>query len=648
MRKRNIKKIPKYAFGAKEITDLVSTGGNIAQGFNTGNQTANAAFSGIDTAGNVISSINPVAGMAVKGVAGLGKMITGIIGTKGSVDPVTGEITEGTGILGRKNRNKLRQQSGVIKNNIAAAQNSQHFAADYYSENGYNDLTLSNGGIVPNTLAYLDDGELIRTPDGEISQIPEQGKPTDSNLVNVPVGTQVLSDKLKVPGTNKTFAEKGREIMKTGKKKGNDIYAQNSQLLNDRNNQKKYNELLALQEQMKSKRSIKNKIGKYAKGASMIPEPVTDAEDRDEINELFIRVNPNYNPNIKHSRDAAVTSWYKSADKNAYQQAGKSIRNFLKNQDNYNNAYKILSGLPQIQKNLKSGMSFEDAVVKNVQDGLYGQVHDYFDISNTPFEQSTTRPMQRSISTVSHNIDVPIYGQNYTSVNTIGNNKFRTNYNYTGPGKIDLSRNNLRSTDNSNIDDTDIPYNILNDVISNSAALIGPIANMTTRNSESSVPYTYTPKYGPTEWNISPLLDEINRTNAIARYNQSRLSPNTGAGLAFGIQSAVARNNAISRAYAEKNNMENQMAMRNAGIYNDAARYNTQALHTAAVENAQNRAAARTIRNTGLSQLSTALQSMARDNRLSSRDQAMLEYMRDFFNYGSSQDTVNKLYRNFR
>ena len=248
--KKNNKKIkaPKYAFGAKEISGLAQIGGNIAQGFNTGNQTANAVFSGMDAVGDVASAINPIAGMAVKGIAGIGKMVTGIVGTKGSVDPVTGEITKGTGILGRRNKNKLKQRSGIVKNNIAAAENSQQLAADYYQENGYNDITMvANGGVIPNTLAYLDDGELIRTPDGSINEIPEEGKPEDSNLMNVPVGTQVLSDKLKVPGTNKTFAQKGKEIMKTNKYKGKDKYAENSKMLNDRNSQIAYDNLLALQ-----------------------------------------------------------------------------------------------------------------------------------------------------------------------------------------------------------------------------------------------------------------------------------------------------------------------------------------------------------------------------------------------------------------
>jgi hypothetical protein len=47
----------------------------------------------------------------------------------------------------------------------------------------------ANGGVIPNALAYVDDGELLRTPNGEIINIPEQGKPTDSNLVSVPEGT---------------------------------------------------------------------------------------------------------------------------------------------------------------------------------------------------------------------------------------------------------------------------------------------------------------------------------------------------------------------------------------------------------------------------------------------------------------------------
>lgn len=615
---------------------LIPSSGNaktdaITGGIATGLETVGSAF------GPIGSVVGKAAGMLTKGIGAM-------VGTSDSVNTDTGEYIEGKGIKGRRSRNRMRAKWRRVNQGIADANATAAAQEEWANEYGDNDYSLAAyGGILPTTLAYLDDGELMRTPDGEISQIPEQGKPTDSNLVNVPVGTQVLSDKLKVPGTNETFAQVGKKYMKTGKKKGNDIYAQNTQMLNDRNNQKKYNELLALQEQVKAKRGIKDKVGKYYTGSPGIaPEPVNSADNRNDLEELFIRVNPNYNPNIKHSRELASTSWYKSADKAAYKRAGEAVRSFLKNKTNYDNAYKTLSGLPQIQKNLKAGMSFEDAVIKNVSDGLYGQVHDYFDISSTPFDV----PVQRPTSTVSYNINVPIAGQNRTSTNTLGNTTLKTNYNYTGPGKINIPRNNTDprySASDNNI------YDALGNIITNGAALIGPMANIYNSDPEKAKVFTYSPHFAPVDYDISPILREIDMTNAIARYNANQAGGfGRSANLAQAVQSQVARNRAISQAYNQKNNVENDRKARNIGIYNDWARYNTEAFHRGYEEDAQNRAAARTIRNTGLSQLGTALQSMSRDNRLSKRDQAMLEYMREFFNYGSTQDTVNKLYRNFR
>lgn len=607
---------------------LIPSSGNaktdaITGGIATGLETVGSAF------GPIGSVVGKAAGMLTKGIGAM-------VGTSDSVNTDTGEYIEGKGIKGRRSRNRMRAKWRRVNQGIADANATAAAQEEWANEYGDNDYSLAAyGGILPTTLAYLDDGELMRTPDGEISQIPEQGKPTDSNLVNVPVGTQVLSDKLKVPGTNETFAQVGKKYMKTGKKKGNDIYAQNTQMLNDRNNQKKYNELLALQEQVKAKRGIKNKVGKYYTGSPGIaPEPVNSADNRNDLEELFIRVNPNYNPNIKHSRELASTSWYKSADKAAYKRAGEAVRSFLKNKTNYDNAYKTLNGLPQIQKNLKAGMSFEDAVVKNVSDGLYGQVHDYFDISSTPFNSPENN--QRSIYT---GIRIP------TNVNNMPE--------YTGA----LSRKNIGTFDKPYASKPEAPSNNnsnnwwdnIGDIISNGAALIGPMANIYNSDPEKAKVFTYSPHFAPVDYDISPILREIDMTNAIARYNANQAGGfGRSANLAQAVQSQVARNRAIAQAYNQKNNVENYRKARNIGIYNDWARYNTEAFHIGYEEDAQNRAAARTIRNTGLSQLGTALQSMSRDNRLNKRDQAMLEYMREFFNYGSTQDTVNKLYRNFR
>lgn len=272
--KKNIKnRIPKYKFGASDVTNIISGLGQFAgQTVSSTNQKADSlggALSGMSAGASIGSFGGPIGAGIGAAVGAAGGAIMGLIGNKGSVDPITGEITYGSGIKGRKGLSdeELEQMSGMIKNNNANRQNSQIYANQYYQNNGVNDISyVSKGGTVPNTLAYLDDGELLRTPDGNIVEVPEEGKPTDSNLANVPVGTQVLSDKLKVPGTKKTFAQMGKSIIKN-KKYGNDIYAQNSKKLNDMNNQIAYDELLALQENMKTKKNGKKRgIQKAALG----------------------------------------------------------------------------------------------------------------------------------------------------------------------------------------------------------------------------------------------------------------------------------------------------------------------------------------------------------------------------------------------
>ena len=653
MKKCNNKiKANKYAFGAKEITDGLSAVGNIAQGFNSGNQTAQSVFSGLDSIGNFASSINPIAGMAVKGVAGVGKAITSIVGTKGSVDQVTGEITEGTGILGRKNRSKLRQQSGIVKNNIAAAQNSARYAADWYSENGYNEPTMvADGGVIPNTLAYLDDGELIRTPDGSIMEIPEEGKPQDSNLLNVPVGTQVLSDKIKVPGTNKTFAQKGKEIMKKRKYSGNDKYSENSKKLNEKNSQIAYNQLLDLQESLKNRR--KNKNNKYALGTKGVESDPYKIEYADA--DIMVDDNTGkrlYVPRIGYGKapkidapltvdTALINEIYKSPTRFFNSLTGNALEN---NRPQYyaepklgmfSNSSAIKSGL------VRPGWSYGSQYNPNTNVISTDKPTQYFvgvtpkkqkakstsaqtNSSNTKKETQLVAPPKAEYIRPEFDFSRSIKNEDVWKIS----NEQKRNW-----SKPYVSRNEPEGTTNN-----------YDDLLGTLSGLISPIQNITAKRGETNIPYTYTPKYGPTNWNISPILNEINRTNAISRYNMANINPNTGANMAYGIQSAIARDNAIAQAYSEKLNKEALMAAQNADIYNRWARFDTTARHTAAVENAQDRAALDKVRRTGWRDLSTALQTMSKDRRLSKKDKALLEAMKPYLDYGMTSEQLNNLY----
>ena len=284
MKNKKLKRVPRYAFGADAISNWGNMSGVdkanvVTQGVGAiGSMIGNATSGQKPTAAGVIGGIGSGAAMgaSIGGPWGavIGGAIGGItssIGSGGSVNEQTGEYELPSGIAGLFGHSKsyIRNKAGRIKNGIQARQMSEQVAADYYQENGYNELSLSKGGVVPSTMAYLDDGEMLRMPDGTIGSIPEEGKPTDSNLLNVPVGTQVLSDKIKVPGTNKTFAEMGKKLMKKSNKKANNIYAENSQMLNERNNQLAYQALLDQQEALKSKKMNK-KSTSYADGTKGI------------------------------------------------------------------------------------------------------------------------------------------------------------------------------------------------------------------------------------------------------------------------------------------------------------------------------------------------------------------------------------------
>lgn len=507
------KRIPSYKFGAQQIGDLANavssaapSAANLFAGI--GNKDADAlggAMSGLSMGASLGSVAGPIGAGIGAVVGGIGGAIVGSIGKKGSYDPLTGEVEYGSGIKGRRglSDDELDQISANIKNNIANKQNSSAYAEDYYSEHGYNSINqVAEGGIIPNTLAYLDDGELIRTPDGFISQIPEENKPEDSNLMNVPVGTQVLSDKIKVPGTNRTFAEEGKRIMKS-KKYGKDKYAQNSKMLNDMNNQIKYDELLAMQESMKSNK--KKNIKRYANGT-----PYLDLDI----------LTPTYTGRFSPEN---IGTAFKPETKTATQ------------------------------------LGYESA---------------------------------------------------------LQNNKKTMNFN---------------------------PYDFLSSLTSAASAITA--ANQNLKVKPESVPtFSYTPKFGPTSYNIDPLLQEINRNNAIARYNQSQLG---GAGLAYGIQAAIARDKAVAQAYDTKNKAENQMAWNNSNVYNQWAQFDANARHTADTENAQNRANARNIRRTGISQISTIVPSFLKDIRLENRDKAMFNAMLPYLEYGMTQDTISNLMKRF-
>lgn len=752
MKTKKLKRVPQYAFGADAISNWGNMSGVdkanvVTQGVGAvGSMIGNATSGKKPTAAGVIGGIGSGAAMgaSIGGPWGavIGGAIGGItssIGSGGSVNEQTGEYELPSGIAGLFGHSKsyIRNKAGRIKNGIQARQMSEQVAADYYQENGYNELSLSKGGVVPSTMAYLDDGEMLRTPDGTIGSIPEEGKPTDSNLLNVPVGTQVLSDKLKVPGTNKTFAEMGKKLMKKSNKKANNIYAENSQMLNERNNQMTYQNLLEQQESIKNKKTNKKQsIPTYEEGTSGVSgrkkvklkyiynpmlggfgyiDPNTGGfvEMNDVRNDLLPDSMWIQNYNDSEDIEQPITLKQDTVSKSTH---NVNKRDFLKLPNK-----KIKKNTPTIfndhayevaGKKYQIGDTFEykgkqykvtgnnEAVpvsknatdLKEINDGFKNSIPNandpYFignmymngnwgDLTvgkrlssinpefNTPalgvigtntsdsysiptITQDTAIPQTavRSTpstkrSTVQTSVQQPVQEQVTGPIQPFSNDRPSLTELTSKPSKV-LPKLNIGRPFVYNPSPDDAVSNGLD--MSSLYSTVATLAPLFDRERAEKVDtYTYNPVYGPTNYNIDPILREATLSDRIARYNMANINPNTGANMAFGLQSAVNRNKTIANAYATKNNAENQMAFNNAQIANQWGQQYADARHIAATEYAQNKANARNINRRNFASALNNWGASLRDKKQTSMDMAALEMLQPMLNYGTEDNVLNRV-----
>lgn len=304
MKSKKKTKVPAYAFGTqfKEIgNNLLGNAPDILNTLTTPFQKSNATTGGQAAA----QSASDIASGAATGfqVAGpIGAAVgagIGLIGRSGEEARMTSftdydEGSLGSGLIGAFGNRKLRRKRAAIKKNAysnrAAVQGTNYLQSEAYDDMiGMNTDTMANGGT-SSSLAYVDDGELIQTPDGSISKVPENNNPTDSNLVSLPEGSRVLSDKLKVPGRKETFAQLGEKMMAKKKSKYNDRFAENAAKLNEMNNNMIHDQLFAMQESVKQSKGIKPKT-KQIQAAALGDEIKPGLGDRADIrNKLFGKV----------------------------------------------------------------------------------------------------------------------------------------------------------------------------------------------------------------------------------------------------------------------------------------------------------------------------------------------------------------------
>lgn len=566
-KKTNKKKVPAYAFGIDQGLEIASILGAGLQGFTE-------EGSGADIAGSTL-------GGAAKG-ASVGSVILPGIGT--AVGGVVGGVGNLVSAIFRKNAiNKQKRIKANAKEIAMGKGNAATLEQEYWDDNSLA-YTFENGGILPD-LAYVDNNEVIRDDFGNIEQIPNSKPGTDNHLIDASNLESVLSDKIKRPGTNKTFAQEGKKLVNMTKgSKGKDRFARNADKLNQMNANAMYEQLLTEQEAVKAKKGIKPKvkgIPAYADGKSRqivtrIPGKIGYFKFDPSSGEYF-DVNGKYTGSVNVNEiDSVINATAKEtmAGLNLPKLSTPSITD-----TNKSKAYK--TSIPS-QAPLLDIADFNPALAS---DPIYAPLVsvDDFNPTLTPDEIKTSSKSSFGFGSLS--------------------------------GLSPILYNWIQSRRRPEVEDQ----------------VINPYTGAINRAMASR------------KLNIEPTLAANRRSRAIARNNMARLNPNTGMNLAYGNQLATGEYAQNTSVYANRDNANNQYLGEYANMMNNLGQQYVQNTVLTNDLNARNRAAARNFGATAAGQLGQWSQTKEKMRNQARRDRQILPYLQNFLRYGTVNSLVDSL-----
>ena len=601
MKSKKKTKVPAYAFGTqfKEIgNNMLESAPDILNTLTTPFQKSNATTGGQAAA----QSVSDIASGAATGfqVAGpIGAAVgagIGLIGRSGEEARMTSftdydEGSLGSGLIGAFGNRKLRRKRAAIKKNAysnrAAVQGTNYLQSEVYDDMiGMNTDTMANGGM-SSSLAYVDDGELIQTPDGSISKVPENNKPTDSNLVSLPEGSRVLSDKLKVPGRKETFAQLGEKMMAKKKSKYNDRFAENAAKLNEMNNNMIHDQLFAMQESVKQSKGIKPKT-KQIQAAALGDEIKPGLGDR--------IVDAIYNPNRKWG---AGVQW------------GTGNNQWYHVPVNPSNTQTTSTTTPT-------------------------------SVSSTSVKRRRTTPSTSTGLIDEGKPELPFTWYDAPTVESVYDTDYDT---VESPSATpnDISYRETRADRRNKL------FDKVGSALSGIASLTPVMSNLFTGRPETvdAVYNPYATSISNTmrrrRYDISPAIEDLNRNRATSNYNAGQINTSTGANLAYRLQSAVNTDRAIASLRSQESNVNNQYLGDYANTMNSLGQQWVNATNMANEANAQNRATARNIRRAGLSQLSQWAQNRELMRNQKARDMEMWPLYQRFLQAGFTEDDLRAM-----
>ena len=681
-KKINKKNVPAYAFGMDQLPNYLG-GANVL----------GSAISGLSGEGSTGDAIGSTLGSAAS-LAGTGFSIGGPIGAAAG-----GVLGTAFGWIGARKRKKQMEQMRRRKETMNKTQLGMNAAANQTAEYwGDNELayTYENGGMLPD-LAYVDNNEIIRGDDGTIMQVPNNRPGTDNHLIDASNLESVLSDKIKRPGTNKTFAQEGKKLTRMTKpSKGKDIFADNTNMLNKRNANIAYDNLLSEQEEVKAKKGIKPKkkgIPAYEKGYSLRrPNIYTEALD-EALHYVPVETPKNAKTRTKDKLSKPIDPV----------QLLENRKEYWRNNDLY-----YADQLPDVEVTAKAPAT--PAYMRHVQqwDPYWSSVLGAAGDRDKARSNVQLNPNKRIIQTYGIDavtyandepisVDTPVVPTKTVSANPTVNStksapsksttrtpstrstKAAPNYNFVDAPMLDIEepvigfndaytqpleapkKSIAAKPDLSPISNTagnkkgpkdkagNIDYSP--DWLSLAPTVYNALQSLRNPEYEQTVlnPYTgaITNTMARRRMNIEPARLANSRSRAISNYNLANINANTGSNLAARTQAAVDEYAANANMYATKQNADNAYLGEYANTLNNLGQQFVQSRTLANDLNAKNRAAARSFGTAAVSQLGQWSQVNRQMKNQAARDNMIYPYLANFLAYGNPTELIQQMNRQY-
>lgn len=695
-KKINKKNVPAYAFGMDQLPNYLG-GANVL----------GSAISGLSGEGSTGDAIGSTLGSAAS-LAGAGFSIGGPIGAAAG-----GVLGTAFGWIGARKRKKQMEQMRRRKETMNKTQLGMNAAAnqtaEYWDDNELA-YTYENGGMLPD-LAYVDNNEIIRGDDGTIMQVPNNRPGTDNHLIDASNLESVLSDKIKRPGTNKTFAQEGKKLTRMTKpSKGKDIFADNTNMLNKRNANLAYDNLLSEQEEVKAKKGIKPKkkgIPAYEKGYSLRhPNIYTEALDEDLP---YVPVK-----RAKRSKDRTKDKLSTPIDP---VQLLENRKEYWRNNDLY-----YADQLPDVEVTAKApntpaymrhvqqwdpywssvlgAAGDRDKARSNVQLNpnkriiqTYGSAPAFYVpmtgdgidavtyANDEPISVDTpVIPTKTVSSTPTVNTTETVPSKSTTKTPSTRSTKVAPNYNFVDAPMLDIEEPVIGFNDaytqpletafkkpvaakldlspiSNTVDNKKGPKDkagIINyspDWLSLAPTVYNALQSLRNPEYEQTVlnPYTgaITNTMARRRMNIEPARLANSRSRAISNYNLANINANTGSNLAARTQAAVDEYAANANMYATKQNADNAYLGEYANTLNNLGQQFVQSRTLANDLNAKNRAAARSFGTAAVSQLGQWSQVNRQMKNQAARDNMVYPYLANFLAYGNPTELIQQMNRQY-